>query len=406
MTDAQALYEFIVREDLLPHYQCRHPARQDGLCIFHLFKPTEEQKQVMAQEARAAAETIEEEFREAFLKLLEDEENNPETKACDFRYFRFPAIDLRGRQFTKPLKIHGTFSGEAIFLDAAFSEEVNFVFFDGGATFGGATFSKRVDFTLSNFSRQAHFWGTTFSGEARFWGAHFSEKANFQNATFNGEADFGDATFNGEADFQRATFSKRVDFTLSNFSKKANFRGAIFSKKANFRGAIFSEKVNFRGETFKGACDFIGLTLDEKARVVFEKANLKQTSFLDTNLEQIHFRDVKWLRKGRRYLWDEFPHEEGQPDYEKVAENYRQLVLNYEAKRDFDTAEDFHIGEMEMRRKKKRKEAEDAAAKAKWLGIKMLWRCWGVINGYSIYKLLSNYGTNYVHGLLVLVHRS
>jgi hypothetical protein len=86
-----------------------------------------------------------------------------------------------------------------------------------------------------------------------------------------------------------------------------------------------------------------------------------------------------------------------------VAENYRQLVLNYEAKRDFDTAEDFHIGEMEMRRKKKEKQAEDEAAKAKWLGMKLLWRCWGVINGYSIYKFLSNYGTSYLQGFLVLL---
>jgi hypothetical protein len=145
------------------------------------------------------------------------------------------------------------------------------------------------------------------------------------------------------------------------------------------------------------------VTLDEKARVVFEKANLTQASFLDTNLERIHFRDVKWPRKGRRrVLWDEFLHKGEQPDYEKVAENYRQLVINYEAKRDFDTAEEFHIGEMEMRRKKKGKQAEDEAAKAKWLGMKLLWRCWGVINGYSIYKFLSNYGTSYLQGFLVL----
>ena len=134
------------------------------------------------------------------------------------------------------------------------------------------------------------------------------------------------------------------------------------------------------------------------------KANLEQASFLDTNLEQIHFRDVEWPRKGRRkVLWDEFPHEGGELDYEKVAENYRQLVLNYEAKRDFDTAEDFHIGEMEMRRKKIRKQAEDKAAEAKWLGMKLLWRCWGAINGYSIYKFLSNYGTSYLRGFVVLL---
>src|SRR5918992_890930 len=191
-----------------PDYQCRHPARQDGLCIFHLLKPTEEQKQAMAQEARTAAEAIEREFHQAFSKLLEDAEKNPEVEVCDFSYFRFPSIYLGERWFAKPLGLRGA----------------------------------------------------TFSGEVDFWGATFSGEAYFQGATFSGAA-------------------------------------------------------NFRGETFKGECRFMEVTLDEKARVVFEKANLKQASFLDTNLEQIHFRDVEWPSKGRRQvLWDEFPHEDEQPD--------------------------------------------------------------------------------------------
>jgi hypothetical protein len=149
------------------------------------------------------------------------------------------------------------------------------------------------------------------------------------------------------------------------------------------------------------------VTLDEKAEVGFEKANLTQASFLDTNLERIHFREVDWYHKGRRKaLWDEFRHKGERPDYEKVAENYRQLVLNYEAKRDFDTAEDFHIGEMEMRRKKKEEQAKNKAAEAKSRGMKLLWHCWEAIhqrtNGYYLYWLASNYGTSYLRGLLVL----
>jgi hypothetical protein len=86
MTDTQALCGFKPPDEFDDSdYQCRHPLRQDGLCIFHLFKPTEEQKQAMAQEARTAAEAIEEEFRQAFSKLLEDEEK--EAEACDFRIF-------------------------------------------------------------------------------------------------------------------------------------------------------------------------------------------------------------------------------------------------------------------------------------------------------------------------------
>jgi uncharacterized protein YjbI with pentapeptide repeats len=465
MTDAQALCGFKPPEEFGdPDYQCRHPARQDGLCLFHLFKPTEEQK-----EARTAAEAIEEEFHQAFSKFLEDEERNPEADICDFRYFRFPAIDLSQRRFAKPLGLTGaTFSGEANFLKAAFSEGTTFngeaddfgnagfhaATFSGranfrGATFGGvadfrdATFSGGANFVEAIFSGGATFSAATFSGYAGFSGAIFSEGATFSGAAFSEEANFGgaafswgadffDATFSEEAYFRGATFSEEADFVEADFSAvvfsgKANFGEAIFSGKASFREttfsgeasfrwgttfsgeadfreAIFSGKAAFPGETFQDVCLFTGVALDEKAEVVFkEKANLTQASFLDTNLERIHFRDVKWPHKdSRQVLWDEFLHKGGQPDYEKVAENYRQLVINYEAKRDFDTAEDFHIGEMEMRRKKKGKQAEDEAAKAKWLGMKLLWRCWGVINGYSIYKFLSNYGTSYLQGLLVL----
>src|SRR5918992_2851831 len=165
-----------------PDYQCRHPARQDGLCLFHLFKPTEEQKQAMAQEARTAAEAIEREFRQAFSKLLEDEEENPEVEVCDFSYFRFPSIDLSGRRFAKPLRLRGT-------------------------TFSGA----------------ANFWRTTFSGAANFWDTTFSGEANFQRATFSGAANFGGATFSGEAYFWDTTFSGET-----------SFHGAIFSGGTSF----------------------------------------------------------------------------------------------------------------------------------------------------------------------------
>ena len=205
-----------------PDYQCRHPARQDGLCIFHLLKPTEEQKQAMAQEARTAAEAIEREFRQAFSKLLEDEEENPETEACDFRYFRFPTIYLSKRRFAKPLRLQGaTFSGKADFWEAIFS---------GRADFGDATF-KRVS----------------------FWEVTFSVGANFVGATF-----------------------KRVSFYGATFSGKAHFVGATF-KHVSFYGATFSGKATFQGETFKGVCLFMRVTLDERLELSLRKPKRKST---------------------------------------------------------------------------------------------------------------------------------
>jgi hypothetical protein len=69
------------------------------------------------------------------------------------------------------------------------------------------------------------------------------------------------------------------------------------------------------------------------------------------------------------------------------------LVRNYEEKRDYDAAEDFHIGEMEIRRK-----AVEAEARCrKWK--KYFWR----LNSYQVYRFLSNYGTSYWQALVVLL---
>jgi uncharacterized protein YjbI with pentapeptide repeats len=89
-------------------------------------------------------------------------------------------------------------------------------------------------------------------------------------------------------------------------------------------------------------------------------------------------------------LWDEFYNviDISEKDYEKIAENYRQLVLNYEKRREYDVAENFHFGEMHMRRRRKE-------ASRKW------WMPSRWVNGHSIYWLSSSYGTNYRRALLI-----
>jgi hypothetical protein len=134
--------------------------------------------------------------------------------------------------------------------------------------------------------------------------------------------------------------------------------------------------------------------------------------FLGTNLELIRFFDVIWHQQGTRIaLWDEFCPEVarqviyefvenqirkmlvgGHRDFEKIAENYRQLVINYESKRDFGMAEAFHVGEMEMLRKKRGQGTKSRI----WCKT----REW--VNAYSMYRLLSQYGTSYRRGVAIL----
>lgn len=77
---------------------------------------------------------------------------------------------------------------------------------------------------------------------------------------------------------------------------------------------------------------------------------------------------------------------------ERVAATYRQLVLNYEASRNYEVAEQFHFGEMEMMR----------------LGATLstpavFGRLRPYLNTFWLYRALSIYGTSYRRATLVLL---
>ena len=223
--------------------------------------------------------------------------------------------------------------------------------------------------------------------------------------------DFSGAEFDvKKTSFSIARFQQNIHFVGTIFYQQANFGGTIFEKRTDYSQAVFHETAYFScatisGEckfdgkgaegTFLSDCDFTEIKFGERGKLIFEKVNLSKASFLDTDLTNVVFRDVTWYKppKDKWYkllfkpkrecaLWDEFKplKKDEQRDYSKIAENYSQLVINYEKKRDFPTAEQFHIGEMECRRKQI-----------------------GGFNEYSLYKWLSNYGTSYWQAFFVLI---
>jgi hypothetical protein len=76
---------------------------------------------------------------------------------------------------------------------------------------------------------------------------------------------------------------------------------------------------------------------------------------------------------------------------ERVAANYRQLVLNYEASRNYEMAEHFHFGEMEMMRLDATLSSPAIFGPAK-----------PFLNTFWLYRFLSIYGTSYRRATLVL----
>jgi hypothetical protein len=234
-----------------------------------------------------------------------------------------------------------------------------------------------------------------FPKRADFFGTTFSERANFSNATFSKHAGFDWATFSERADFLGATFSEYANFGGATFSGGANFSGATFNKHADFHGATFSGRTFFggrprsaqAGHVFSGTLvDFGQVVIDPPDVITFLRADLTTCQFLDTDLRKVQLADVKWPKKRRRVLvYDEIASVETEDrdrrPWSRIERLYRELKQNYEDRRDYERAGDFHYGEKEMRRRN----SETA---------------WGLRFFLTLYWLFSGYGERYLRPLL------
>ncbi|HHT9124213.1 MAG TPA: pentapeptide repeat-containing protein [Candidatus Brocadiia bacterium] len=275
------------------------------------------------------------------------------------------------------------FDKPVYFINAKFSQ---------CADFSGATFSQGACFRGATFS-QANFSGATFSQEAYFSGATFSQEANFTEAKFLQEADFTHVKFAQEADFRLAKFSQYVTFFVAEFSSEVYFFGTTFEKGVNFSWAEFKDRAYFmpvgvpvEPESKKVTFDSLSLFkyVHFSGDVIFQQVNLSKCSFLHSNIDKVDFRYCEFEKKRFRknVLMDELDCDiavksatdkrKAREEYEHVRRLYLELKRNFEEKKDWNKAGDFHFGEMECRRKMKG-----------WLGRKLsltAFYCWA--SGY------------------------
>ncbi len=315
----------------------------DGFCLFHSQKPDKDRDG----------------FRQGIERKLEQGD-------LDFAGYVFPeAIDLfRDRIFSGDANFASTtFSGEADFFRAAFGGRADFsdATFSVDATFYHATFSGDADlsyakfsgdseFSRATFSGDAEFNFATFTGNAEFAGATFSRDAEFAGVTFSRDANFSGARFSGDASFSRARFSGRTDFSGAKFSGEAGFSGAAFSGKADFSGAAFGGKADFFVTTFSGEAYFFNVDLE---KAVFRSVDLSDVRFSRAiNLDKTRFHNVRRRPNPKGLLLDERKARETkkETDYENAEQVYNQLKRNFEGRKDYYRASQFHYGEMEMRR--------------------------------------------------------
>lgn len=212
-----------------------------------------------------------------------------------------------------------------------------------------------------------------------------------------------------DASFGGATFTQYVDFTNTAFTQFTDFKGAKLMEAAEFR------ETKFRGHD-KGKKDradalipgptFSLAEFSHPEKVRFYKTYLGQAVFYNCDVSRLVFSSVQWRERkgsGKRMVLEEvvaLDHEsdlkvkEGSPDereYALIAELYQQLKKNYDDKRDYWTAGDFHYGELEMKRLHSKRRNHFARWSHKNLGL-VAW-----------YKYASEYGESYVRPVVVLM---
>jgi len=362
-----------------PAYRCPHQVRRGGFCVFHALGDivrlrgslTSNLNPLVAEvQIAEGVQRIKQEFLDSFSALVADVKNRGTD--YDFTSFVFPEIYITD-VFEKAVLFRGcTFLGPASFFGTDFQL---------GANFAQCKFQSTADFSKSRFGTKASFSSAVFDSTASFGEVHFSGDTHFDNVTFAGEADFFGTIFDGQTHF------------ASRFKAPASFLSTSFKGFVNFSQSRFQDSTRFFMTRFEESY-FTDLGPESACKLEFDTVDLRKASFRSTNIEQVLFRNVKWNRSGGRWvLWDEIrPLSEGEfREHERIAENYRQLVLNCEGKRDFDMAEEFHIGEMEMRKAIH----NSTTGPPFWKALRRH------LNLYSAYSLVSRYGTSYVRAMSV-----
>jgi uncharacterized protein YjbI with pentapeptide repeats len=377
-------------------------------------------------------------FEEEFEHIL----NEAGDGVADFTKFVFLTVYYPGREFrARCVFSDATFTREVYFNEAKFTQLADFsrAQFTQGGEFCKVQFMEGADFGNTKFMQLAYFMEASFTHHANFSGAIFEEIAVFDRATFTEHADFPSAAFAQEVGFREVTFVQDARFNWTTFAKDANFEGATFTQNVDFRNGTFVQTAEFYQTTFTLAvlfqeAKFIGAVqfretnfrqdedlfpgpnfmLTEFSRpemIVFYKTYLGQALFHNCDVSKFTFSSVEWRKRetrgkrtGKNMLFEEEVDLEAAPsleppndtaderDFGLIAELYQQLKKNYDERKDYWAAGDFHYGEMEM----KRLHSQSRTQSVRWLHRNLGLVAW--------YKYVSAYGESYLRpGALLLM---
>ncbi|MEW6114339.1 MAG: pentapeptide repeat-containing protein, partial [Thermodesulfobacteriota bacterium] len=217
---------------------------------------------------------------------------------------------------------------------------------------------------------------------------------------FTGDADFGSAEFTQGADFHGATFSEGGNFIDTKFAGPSNF------SSAEFLGRMFFASNDKDVPIFSGVeIDFRSVYINPLDVLIIHDADLRRCKFQGTDLRKAAITGVRWSpipfsetfcrhlclcqRTGTRFcrlgVYDEISplSLEQTRSWSHIERQYRELKQNYEDRRDYERAGDFHYGEKEARRNKENRDTPPGL------------RLW-----LTLYWLVSGYGERYWRPLL------
>jgi len=273
--------------------------------------------------------------------------------------------------------------------------------FDAWCVFSGSVFLHEAKFRDAVFQRGAFFLNTIFEKSANFWDAKFVEDVVFCSK-FKQKAGFAGTKFEGDADFRFSIFNEDAIFNGTTFKRRANFSRARFLELAEFRETKFGEE-----DTSTSGLVFALTEFSKPEAILFYKIDLRRALFHNNDVSNLNFSSVEWRRrKGsrRRMVFEEVVDlnardvsalrlgpDGSDRDYGLIAELYQQLKKNYDERKDYWTAGDFHYGEMEMRRLR----AEGTNWLARWIHRNL-----GFI---ALYKYASEYGESYRRPLVAIL---
>jgi hypothetical protein len=213
----------------------------------------------------------------------------------------------------------------------------------------------KCDFSETTFPQKVSFYSATFTGDVSFIAAGFAKMAVFVGTTFLGEANFSRAEFQDEAMFTGSTFARDTYFGLTIFKKPVRFDSVRFLAGAHFRESVF-----LQDEQRRACADFSFAQFEKPDSVIFFRVDLGRTLFRQCAVSRITFSQVEWPRRsnGKKMVFEEslvsssaeVNDSRNERDWLLVGELYQQLKRNYDNRKDYWTAGDFHYGEMEVTR--------------------------------------------------------